>query len=219
MIYIHIYLGLHISLGVHDISSGNLPNGLIVNKKVEFKIGDIISFRSIRPVPQNIPGQFTNEYNLRYYPTRWLFAEVTFIDFDFPTRYPPHISIACIAVQLNVDHVDKFEKEYKNNNNNHNNVLLQINNNNNNNNDDHDDDEKEYNNNNNNDKEDNNYYYSKYYFILILFIILILLFPFPLIDILRFNNNNNNNHYHHNHHFKHQQYQNFINPFPKFLNI
>lgn len=99
-------------MGVHDIKSRHLPNGLVVNKKVEFSIGDIISFRSIRPTPQNIPGQYTNEKNLRYYPTRWLFAEVTFIDFDFPTRYPPHISIACIAVLLNVDCVKIFQIEY-----------------------------------------------------------------------------------------------------------
>eukprot|EP01083_Nonionella_stella_P262606 892789_1 len=98
-------VGLHISLGVWSITAANLPQTLIKNRKVEFSIGNIISFRSIRPTPQNIPGQYTNKQNLRYYPTRWLFLEVTFNNFQFKTKYPPHISIGCIAVLLNVDHV------------------------------------------------------------------------------------------------------------------
>ena len=97
---------------MYDISDENLPEELQIGKKVEFEIHDLISFRSIRPTPQNIPGQFTNEFNMRYYPTRWLFASISFVNFKCITRYPPHISISCIAVQLDVHQVSKFEIAY-----------------------------------------------------------------------------------------------------------
>ena len=66
-------------------------------------------FPSIRKLPQNIQGQYTNKDGLRYYPTLWILADIDFkyieidgikSDFEFKTRYPPHVSLACVAVQL-----------------------------------------------------------------------------------------------------------------------
>ena len=56
---------------------------------------------------------------MRYYPTLWILADIDFkyieidgvkSDFKFNTRYPPHISLACVAVQLDVDKVGKLEQ-------------------------------------------------------------------------------------------------------------
>ena len=66
-------------------------------------------FPSIRKTPQNIEGQYTNNDGLRYYPTLWIIAGIEFIDFEYVTKYSPHISLACVAVQLNVNNVAKFE--------------------------------------------------------------------------------------------------------------
>ena len=76
-------------------------------------------FPSIRKLPQNIQGQYTNKDGLRYYPTLWILADIEFkyieIDgiksnFEFKTRYPPHVSLACVAVQLDVNKVQKLEQ-------------------------------------------------------------------------------------------------------------
>eukprot|EP01084_Bolivina_argentea_P080923 146546_1 len=102
--------GLHISLGSYkDIGKNDRPKNLIEGVNVSFKIKNIRIFPSIRKIPQNIEGQSTNN-GLRYYPTLWVIADIDFTDFKFKTRYPPHISLACIAVQLNVNQVAKFEE-------------------------------------------------------------------------------------------------------------
>jgi hypothetical protein len=65
----------------------------------------------MRPKPRNLPGQFTDADGMRFYPTLWVLAQVEFINFDAPTKDPPHISLACVAVHLEEDKVDEFEKE------------------------------------------------------------------------------------------------------------
>jgi len=76
---------------------------------VKFKIKDVFIFPAIRPFPQNIPGQYTDNKGFRYYPTLWILADIQFVDFKFATKYPPHISLSCIAVQLNVNKVEKLK--------------------------------------------------------------------------------------------------------------
>ena len=65
----------------------------------------------MRTIPMNLPGQYTDDDGLRFYPTLWVLAQVDFIDFDAPTEYPPHISLACVAVELEEDRVGAFEAE------------------------------------------------------------------------------------------------------------
>ena len=73
----------------------------------------ITSLRTQRPTPQNICGQSTDTNGMRYYPTRWIFVNVNFVEFQFYPRYPPHISVCCVAVQLKVDDVDEFSKHWE----------------------------------------------------------------------------------------------------------
>lgn len=105
--------GFHISLGCWDKNDEQTPKCLKEGTMVSFKIKNISAFQTLRKCPQNIPGQGTNDEGLRYYPTLWVVANIEFIDFEFPTKHPPHISIACISVQLDVDKVHKFEMEQK----------------------------------------------------------------------------------------------------------
>ena len=123
------YIGFHISLGKHE-NDEQRPKLLIEQSKVSFEITNIRLFPSIRKLPQNIEGQYTNNNGMRYYPTLWILADIKFgyieidgikTDFKFNTRYPPHISLACVAVQLNVERVGKLENDIMNNNNNNNN--------------------------------------------------------------------------------------------------
>lgn len=85
---------------------------------MSFSIKNVRSFPSIRKLPQNIQGQYTNNDGMRYYPTLWILADIDFkyiemndvkSDFKFNTRYPPHISLACVAVQLDVNKVGQLE--------------------------------------------------------------------------------------------------------------
>jgi len=101
-------VGLHISLTSKDISDPDLPRCLVVGRRVQFEISGLTSLRSQRPYPQNIAGQHTNADGLRFYPTRWIFVKVNFVDFEFEPRYPPHISVGCVAVQLDVNRVEEF---------------------------------------------------------------------------------------------------------------
>jgi len=106
--------GFHISLGCWDKNDQQIPKCLKEGSMVSFKVKNIKSFLSLRKCPQNIPGQYTNDEGLRYYPTLWVVADIDFIDFEFPKLpHPPHISIACIAVQLDVEKVHKFEMKQK----------------------------------------------------------------------------------------------------------
>jgi len=97
--------GLHISLGTWD-NDENLPECLKEGASVSFAVKTIKVQPSMRTAPQNLPGQFTDSEGMRFYPTLWVLAQIDFIDFVSPTGvYPPHISLACVAVQLEEDEV------------------------------------------------------------------------------------------------------------------
>lgn len=98
-------------MGVWKKTDDKIPKCLIEKSVVQFNIVNVRAFPSVRKSPQNIPGQYTNNKGLRYYPTLWILADIEFVNFKFATRYPPHISLSCIAVQLNVNKVEKLEKE------------------------------------------------------------------------------------------------------------
>ena len=97
-------------MATKDISDPDLPDCFRIGHRVEFKFNNITSLRTQRPRPQNIPGQYTDTDRMRYYPMRWIFANVDFVGFEYIPRYPAHVSICCVAVQLNVDQVDEFTK-------------------------------------------------------------------------------------------------------------
>ena len=104
-------VGMHISLGRWSKTDEDIPKCLIEGKQVSFKImGDIKTMKTFREIPTNLPGQYTKN-GMRYYPTLWILAEIQFNDFQFETKYPPHISLACVAVQLNVDKVEKLNED------------------------------------------------------------------------------------------------------------
>jgi len=100
--------GLHISLGT-SIQVKNNDTKLKIGAKIDFNIKDIISFPTVYRIPKNLPGQVTDKYGYRYYPTHWIFIDIEFIDFKFKTKYTPHISLASIATKLNVNNVDKYQ--------------------------------------------------------------------------------------------------------------
>eukprot|EP01084_Bolivina_argentea_P111367 198728_1 len=100
--------GLHVSL-TQQRDNNDKPKQLIKGKKVSFTISNVKSLLSIRKHPQNIDGQHTSNDGSRYYPTLWVLADLQFCNFAFQTRYPPHISLACVAVRLSVHDVARFE--------------------------------------------------------------------------------------------------------------
>eukprot|EP01083_Nonionella_stella_P016313 45567_1 len=103
--------GFHISLGS---TTQNANRCLSEGELVSFRIKTIKTILTLRKGPQNIEGQFTNDEGWRFYPTLWIIADIEFIDFEFATGYPPHISLACVAVQLNVDKVAQLELNVEN---------------------------------------------------------------------------------------------------------
>lgn len=106
--------GLHISLGKYSKNDKNKPKCLIQGKKVSFKITEIKTMKTVREIPENICGQSIDNNGLRYYPCLWILAEILFLnDFKFETKYPPHISLAALAVQLNVDKVEQLKGNIK----------------------------------------------------------------------------------------------------------
>ena len=109
----HSQSGPHVTLATKDISDPDLPDCFQIGHRVEFEFNNITSLRTQRPTPQNIPGQYADSDGMRYYPMRWIFANVDFVGFEYIPRYPAHVSICCIAVQLNVDQVDEFTKNRK----------------------------------------------------------------------------------------------------------
>ena len=50
----------------------------------------------------NLPGQRDLDGGLRYYPVMWVFQRVNFVDFEFATRFPPHVSLAAVALKLSI---------------------------------------------------------------------------------------------------------------------
>ena len=62
-----------------------------------------------RAGPENIPGQYTYADGFRYYPTLWFMVDIEFIGYSHNTFYPPHISLSCVAVKLNVEQVGKLQ--------------------------------------------------------------------------------------------------------------
>ena len=75
-----------------------------------FEITGIQTLKAHRNLPTNLPGQAILNDTDRYYPTLWIMAMVKFIDFELETMYPPHISLAAIAVQLRIDEVEKLNQ-------------------------------------------------------------------------------------------------------------
>ena len=103
--------GLHISLGTWSDDDEERPACLREGASVSFNIANITAFPSARKTPQNLPGQRTDADGMRFYPTLWVLAYVNFVDFELATKYPPHISLACVAAQLDVGKVGRFEME------------------------------------------------------------------------------------------------------------
>jgi len=101
--------GLHISLGTWDNDDAKRPEYLKEGASVSFQVSTVNVLPSFRKTPQNLHGQFTNADGMRFYPTLWVLAQVDFIDFDAPTEYTPHISLACVAVELAENEVSEFE--------------------------------------------------------------------------------------------------------------
>ena len=100
-------------MATKDISDPDLPECFEIGHRVEFEFNNITSLRTQRPMPQNIPGQYTDTDGMRYYPMRWTFANIHFVGFEYVPRYPAHVSICCVAVQLKVEEVDEFTKNWK----------------------------------------------------------------------------------------------------------
>ena len=69
--------------------------------------------KTFREIPMNLAGQYSKN-GMRYYPTLWIMADVQFIDLNIDTEYPPHISLACVAVQLDMDKVENLTKNNDN---------------------------------------------------------------------------------------------------------
>lgn len=86
----------------------NRPKAMEQGAKIEFEITNIGSFASFRSFPVNLPEQRESVLHHRFYPTHWIVADVKFINVGLPTKYSPHISLACIAVELPVKDVDLF---------------------------------------------------------------------------------------------------------------
>merc|ERR1719203_1639424 len=99
--------GLHITLCT---SSYKKPIKLrqLQGRRVSFNIDKIKMLPTRRSRPQNISGQTIYNDGSKYYPTLWVVADVEFVDFGFECEYEPHISLACVAVKLSVDKVDKL---------------------------------------------------------------------------------------------------------------
>ena len=86
------------------------PDELEKEKEVKFKVKGLKLQPTLRPGPENIDGQFAFEDGTRYYPTLWILADVQFVGYSYNTRYPPHISLACVAVKLSVEKVEKLKE-------------------------------------------------------------------------------------------------------------
>eukprot|EP01083_Nonionella_stella_P038825 105556_1 len=97
--------GLHISLGRYHRKQFTHGN------KVMFKVTNVKVSQPFRQMPENIDGQHTSSDGLRYYPTLWILAEIEFVDFQFiPYSWAPHISLASVAVQLDVGQVEQLHR-------------------------------------------------------------------------------------------------------------
>ena len=76
-----------------------------------FEITSIETLKTNHDLPTNLPGQAILNDTDRYYPTLWIMAIVKLIDFELEMMYPPHISLATIAVQLRIDEVEKLKQD------------------------------------------------------------------------------------------------------------
>mmetsp|Transcript_4117 Transcript_4117/g.6993 ORF Transcript_4117/g.6993 Transcript_4117/m.6993 type:complete len:274 (-) Transcript_4117:35-856(-) len=104
--------GFHISLARWSKSDAQFPKDkLVEGKTVEFECGDIELFVSDRAEPVNLPGQHMDEDGFRYYPILWIKTPLTWKDFEFQTRFAPHISLAALAVRLKVDEVEQYQQD------------------------------------------------------------------------------------------------------------
>jgi len=91
--------GLHISLG--KIDEEEKPECVVEDKEVRFLIKGFTTMPSMFALPKIYPSQRTTvvgDITLMNCPTRWYFINVEVEDFDFPFKYPPHITLGCYGL-------------------------------------------------------------------------------------------------------------------------
>jgi len=90
--------GLHISLGKINEEK---PDCVVEGKEVRFSISGFTTMPTLSALPKIYPSQKTKvveDLVLINCPTRWYFANVEVKDFDFPFKYPPHITLGCYGL-------------------------------------------------------------------------------------------------------------------------
>jgi len=91
--------GLHISLG--KINDEEKPDCVVEGKEVRFSINGFATMSTMWPLPKIYPSHRTKvmgDLVLINCPTRWYFANVEVKNFDFPFKYPPHITLGCYGL-------------------------------------------------------------------------------------------------------------------------
>jgi len=91
--------GLHISLG--KINEEDKPDCVVEGKEVRFSINGFTTMPTMWSLPKIYPSQKTKvmgDLVLINCPTRWYFANVEVKNFDFPFKYPPHITLGCYGL-------------------------------------------------------------------------------------------------------------------------
>jgi len=91
--------GLHISLG--KINEKEKPDCVVDGREVKFSITGFTTMPTMWALPKIYPAQKTKVMDktvLMNCPTRWYFANVEVQNFDFPFKYPPHITLGCFGL-------------------------------------------------------------------------------------------------------------------------
>jgi len=91
--------GLHISLG--KINEENKPDCVVEGGEVRFLIKGCTTMPSLFSLPKIYPCQRTTvvgDTALMNFPTRWYFLSIEVEDFNFPFKYPPHITLGCYGL-------------------------------------------------------------------------------------------------------------------------
>jgi len=105
--------GFHITLGRWAMDNKERPKSLVVGHNVSFELRDLIVELTFRKEPVNLPGQYTDDKGMRYYPVLWVLQRVELTDFELEFKTPPHVSIAVLAPKFKVEDVTKFQDKKK----------------------------------------------------------------------------------------------------------
>jgi len=91
--------GLHISLG--KINVEEKPDCVVEGREVKFSIKGFTTMPTMWALPKIYPAQRTKVMDntvLMNCPTRWYFANVEVQNFNFPFKYPPHVTVGCFGL-------------------------------------------------------------------------------------------------------------------------